>query len=125
MVEELEAVVGLELALLEELGYVGESAGDAFLLSSTIDSIKRKYPDFDLYVACEKKYWNILEGNPNIKGLLEWHDSMYYFGKDTSICRRLIQSQIETQGVLQRGYSKQLDNPTCISVMLRPVLFEN
>ena len=36
MVEELEAVVGLELALLEELGYVGESAGEAFADGDTV-----------------------------------------------------------------------------------------
>ena len=37
MVEELEAAVRLGLALLEELGYVGESAGEAFADGDTVD----------------------------------------------------------------------------------------
>lgn len=56
-----------------------ESAGDIFLITGTIDSLKKKYPESTIYVACEKKFWNILEGNPSIKGLLEFHDSMYNY----------------------------------------------
>lgn len=54
-----------------------ESAGDIFLITATVDSLKKKYPNSSIYIACNKQFWDILEGNPNIKGVLEFHDSMY------------------------------------------------
>jgi len=56
---------------------IKESAGDIFITSAIISELKKKYPNSLIYVACDKRFWNILEENPNIKKLLEWHDSMW------------------------------------------------
>lgn len=53
-----------------------ESAGDIFIISGVVDSLKKKYSNSNIYVATNKQYWNILENNPNISGLLEYHESM-------------------------------------------------
>jgi glycosyltransferase involved in cell wall biosynthesis len=43
-----------------------ESAGDVFLSTSLLPSIKKLYPDFNIYFATKPEYLNILEGNPLI-----------------------------------------------------------
>lgn len=56
---------------------VRETAGDIFLLTGTLDSLKKKYPNSNIYVSTSPQYYEILEGNPNIKGIIGWNDSMY------------------------------------------------
>ena len=43
-----------------------ESAGDVFLSTSLLPSIKKLYPNFNIYFATKPEYLNILEGNPLI-----------------------------------------------------------
>lgn len=58
---------------------VKESAGDVFIITSTIDSLHTKYPDAHIYVACDPQYKNILDGNKQIKGVIPFHESMYNY----------------------------------------------
>lgn len=43
-----------------------ESAGDVFLSTSLLPSIKKLYPNFNIYFSTKPEYMNILEGNPFI-----------------------------------------------------------
>ena len=45
---------------------VPESAGDIFLSTSLLPSVKENYPNFDIYFACKREYEDILKGNPYI-----------------------------------------------------------
>jgi glycosyltransferase involved in cell wall biosynthesis len=53
-----------------------ESAGDLFLLSSVFPSIKRRYPDYALYVATKPEYRSVLDGNPHVDHWLEYNPIM-------------------------------------------------
>ena len=49
-----------------------ESAGDVFMTTSLLPSIKKNYPDKDLYFATKKEYLSILDGNKYIYKTLEY-----------------------------------------------------
>ena len=53
-----------------------ESAGDVFMTTSLLPSIKKNYPDKDLYFATKKEYLPILEGNKYIHKALEYSPQM-------------------------------------------------
>jgi hypothetical protein len=51
---------------------VPESAGDIFLSTSLLSSLKEGYPEFDIYFACKPEFKNILKNNPYIKKVLDY-----------------------------------------------------
>ena len=53
-----------------------ESIGDLYILTSLLPSIKEKYKDAAIYLACDQKYWDIFAMNPHIKKLLPWSPEM-------------------------------------------------
>ena len=53
-----------------------ESAGDVFIVTSLLPSIKEAYPDKDLYFATKKEYLPILQGNEYIHKTLEYSPQM-------------------------------------------------
>jgi glycosyltransferase involved in cell wall biosynthesis len=53
-----------------------ESAGDIFLITALFPSIKRRYPDWALYVATKAEYRDIVEGNPYVDKWLEYNPMM-------------------------------------------------
>ena len=53
-----------------------ESAGDVFMTTSLLPSIKKNYPDKDLYFATKKEYLSILDGNKYIYKTLEYSPQM-------------------------------------------------
>jgi hypothetical protein len=53
-----------------------ESGGDIFITTSLFKNIKALYPDADLYVACEPKFMNILNGNTDIYKVMAYHPAM-------------------------------------------------
>ena len=55
---------------------VPESAGDVFMTTSLLPSIKKTYPDKDIYFATKKEYITILDGNPYIHKILEYNSRM-------------------------------------------------
>lgn len=58
-----------------------ETAGDVFISTGIFAALKEKFADKDpqLYVATKKEFFDILEGCPNIDGVIEYHDSMYQY----------------------------------------------
>jgi glycosyltransferase involved in cell wall biosynthesis len=53
-----------------------ESAGDILLCTSLFKSIKKRYPEWSLYVATKPEYKDIVIGNPYVKKWLEWNPMM-------------------------------------------------
>lgn len=53
-----------------------ESGGDIFLCTSLLPSIKRLYPDWNIYFACKPQFFEILDGNPFIHKKLVFHPFM-------------------------------------------------
>ena len=53
------------------LFFIPESAGDIFLSTALLPSLREQYHDFDIYYACSKEYFPILEDNPNIDYIIE------------------------------------------------------
>ena len=53
-----------------------KSAGDVLCSTSLMRSIKELYPSFELHFATEKKYFDILKGNPFINKVIEYKTEM-------------------------------------------------
>ena len=53
-----------------------ESGGDCLISTQLFEGIHKKYPDSDLYVACDPKFKNFFIGNPYIYKLLDYHPFM-------------------------------------------------
>jgi ADP-heptose:LPS heptosyltransferase len=53
-----------------------KSAGDVLCSTSLMRSIKELYPDFELYFATERKYFDLLKGNPFIDKIIEYKVEM-------------------------------------------------
>ena len=74
-IEEQIAILGKELVDLENkkiLLIVPESAGDIFLCTSLLPSIKKLYAEYDIYFGCKTQYHQILVNNPYIKKVLSY-----------------------------------------------------
>lgn len=52
------------------------SAGDVFISTAVIDSLKKKYPDHLIYFGTDSKYAAILKENPNIEKVLQFDQWM-------------------------------------------------
>lgn len=67
-------MIGLELDLDRKkprlLLSLPESAGDIFLSTSLLPSLKEAYPDYDIYYACNEQFFDILKNNPYIHKVL-------------------------------------------------------
>ena len=51
---------------------VPESAGDIFLSTSLLPSLKDNYPNFDIYFACKSLYKDILKDNPYVYKVIDY-----------------------------------------------------
>ena len=51
---------------------VPESAGDIFLSTSLLPSLKDNYPKFDIYFACKSQYKDILKDNPYVYKVIDY-----------------------------------------------------
>jgi hypothetical protein len=51
---------------------VPESAGDIFLSTSLLQSLKNAYPNYNIYFACNKQFFPILKKNPLIYKVIEF-----------------------------------------------------
>jgi glycosyltransferase involved in cell wall biosynthesis len=49
---------------------------DVFLFSSILPSVKRNYPDYNIYFICNPAHQEILDGNPNIHKVLPYSDKL-------------------------------------------------
>jgi len=63
-------LIGLQLDLERKnprlLLSLPESAGDIFLSTSLLPSLKEAYPNYDIYYACNEQFFDILKNNPHI-----------------------------------------------------------
>ena len=55
---------------------IPQSAGDVFMSTSLFPSIKRIYPEYNLYVATDPKFQSILDGNNHIHKVLPYVQGM-------------------------------------------------
>lgn len=53
-----------------------ESAGDIFMLTSTFESIKNRYPDYKFYIATKPEFKDVLNGNPYVDKWIPYHPIM-------------------------------------------------
>lgn len=53
-----------------------ESIGDLLYSTALLESFKKSYPDYDLYLACDPQYSEIFDGNPEIFRIIPYHSSM-------------------------------------------------
>ncbi len=51
---------------------IPESAGDIFLCTSLFKSIKKRYPNWSLYVSTKREYKQIIDGNPHVDNWIEY-----------------------------------------------------
>ena len=55
---------------------IPEDESDVFISTSLFPSIKRLYPDYNLYVATKNEYFDILDGNPNVHKIIPFVPQM-------------------------------------------------
>jgi hypothetical protein len=57
---------------------VKESLGDLLYLTSLLKSFSKSYPpeEWDLYIGCDPKYFELFDGNPYVKKCLPYHPAM-------------------------------------------------
>jgi ADP-heptose:LPS heptosyltransferase len=53
-----------------------ETMGDIYICTGVIDGLKKKFPNSTIYFATKPENANILDGNPQIKRVIDHHDSM-------------------------------------------------
>jgi hypothetical protein len=53
-----------------------QSAGDVFWCSSLLPSIKKTYPEYNIYFATKKEYMEILDGNQYVHKVIEYNPIM-------------------------------------------------
>jgi glycosyltransferase involved in cell wall biosynthesis len=53
-----------------------ESAGDVFMATSLLESIKKTYPEYNIYFATKPEYFSILEGNEFIHKIIPYTNQM-------------------------------------------------
>lgn len=53
-----------------------ETFGDVLISTGVVNSIKKKYPNSKIFFATQKKHFPILEGNKDIAGVIDYHQSM-------------------------------------------------
>jgi len=56
-----------------------ESIGDIFMTTSLLKSIKKQYPDYNLYFACYSQFTELLDNNPYIHKVIPFFDVMDNF----------------------------------------------
>jgi hypothetical protein len=93
---------------------IKESLGDNLIVSQLFESFHIKYPNTDLYVACDPKFFSVHEGNPLIHKLLPYQqfmeNEMFCIGagqeKDQALFDYYFHPGIQTQR--QLNYLSQL-----------------
>lgn len=55
---------------------IPESAGDVYLATSLFPSLKKQYPDYNLYVATQAPYFGIVLGNPYVHKVIPYAEKM-------------------------------------------------
>ena len=81
-----------------------KSAGDVLCSTSLMRSIKELYPDFELYFATERKYFDLLKGNPFIDKIIEYKVEMNnIFYSEIQIILNIQKREVETLVTIAKG----------------------
>ncbi len=51
---------------------IKESIGDCFMMTALFESFHEQYPDHDLYVITDQKYFDVFDGNPYVYKVLPY-----------------------------------------------------
>ena len=51
------------------------SAGDILMTTKCLKGLRERHPDLKLVYMTQKKYWDIVEGNPYIDEIIDWDES--------------------------------------------------
>jgi glycosyltransferase involved in cell wall biosynthesis len=73
---DFEASLGKDGREKRVLYVMPQSIGDIILSTGLFRSLKKQYPNYNLYVATQPEYHEILEGNPHIHKLLDYTPQM-------------------------------------------------
>lgn len=85
---------------------IPQSIGDCFICTALFESIKRLYPDFNLYVATKPQYFEVFDGNPHVfktipfVGAMEEEMKMTGEGANKGFVNVLYLPHIQTQKML-------------------------
>ena len=55
---------------------IPKDAGDIYIATSLFPSVKRLYPDYNFYFACEERFKDIILGNPYVHKWVPFCQSM-------------------------------------------------
>lgn len=70
--DQLDRTTGRKRALL----VIKESFGDCLMITQLLESFHQQYPDHDLYIASERKFQQIFDGNPLVFKCLDYQPFM-------------------------------------------------
>tara|TARA_R100001198_G_C5053267_1_gene108116 strand:- start:14 stop:472 length:459 start_codon:yes stop_codon:yes gene_type:complete len=82
-----------------------DSSVDVFLSTALFKSIKKKYPEYNLYVSTKPEYYNILEADENIHKVIPYNNqfdtalSLEGVGKNKGIFEMVFSPYLTTQKV--------------------------
>jgi len=74
--QDIWSIVDKDRANKRLLFSLKQSAGDIFISTSLLKSLKEQYPDTDIYFMCEEKYHEIIYGNTYIHKILPWIEQL-------------------------------------------------
>lgn len=52
------------------------SAGDVYISTAVVDTLRKKFPEHRIFFATDQKYWDILKDNPDIDDVVQWEQWM-------------------------------------------------
>jgi hypothetical protein len=73
--QQIEALLRMvdESNKIKVLFIMPESAGDIFLATSLLESLKEMYNDAEIYFACKEEYFDILKNNPYVYKVIPYN----------------------------------------------------
>jgi hypothetical protein len=76
--QQIEALLRMvdESNKIKVLFIMPESAGDIFLATSLLESLKEMYNDAEIYFACKEEYFDILKNNPYVYKVIPYNSIM-------------------------------------------------
>lgn len=80
------------------------SAGDVYVSTGVVSSLKRKFPDHSIIFATNAQYTDILKDNPDISAVIQWEQWM----ADISVCEEIFDEVYTPNLTVQMTFSNWL-----------------
>lgn len=77
------------------------SAGDVLISTAIVNSLKKKFPEHKIFFATSPKYFELLNGNPDVFKTVEWQQWML----DVSTCEKIFDEVYTPNLGIQMVYS--------------------